>query len=568
MSQTIQAKVSGRILHKADRLFNNSHNQVLVELLQNARRAGATLVTVTTKKITDRSTEIAFTDNGSGIADYEQLLSLGESGWKKEVDQVEDPAGMGLFSLVHSGVIVRSRGREVAIPREAFLGEETVEVVDQKTADPEVGTTLIFTRDASEDEIKRALGNVVRYGSTPVTLNGTELPREDFLADAVLIKEVEGVRIGVLMSHHINVDRDWVNFHGMVISAPWRADLGSILLDEKGESTLMVYARVDVVSTSSLHLKLPDRAAVVQDEAYKRVWTEVKRTMFEYVAKHGRHIASYQQYQQAKELGIDIGDAVPYLRPWYAQPCDSDRSAPFDEDWTDTNESVCVAQRIAFVETIGEAEVPETFAFEYGLKSHQLPNGLVPVYPDAQFKGYSWYDSIPTLREFQLLVDGADAAEVYPESLKIVKQIGLSFELVRPTGEIEQIAWNDLVVAAWGSGSWDDQFTILVTDNSEWATKRSIHASFSLVALATYVGFSYRDDSDCDSYDTQEEYFEEQAEHVMVEILGGALEAARLRILGALDYNVREALNKANLTEVRLYKDEKGSWRADIPKAA
>jgi hypothetical protein len=157
---------------------------------------------------------------------------------------------------------------------------------------------------------------------------------------------------------------------------------------------------------------------------------------------------------------------------------------------------------------------------------------------------------------------------VYSKSLETVKQIGLSFSFVKPTGETAQIVWNDLAVAAWGSGSYDDEFTILIAETSEWAKSRSLYKPFCLVSLATYVGFSYRDDCDSDSYNTQEEEFESQAEHVMVEILGGALEAARRRILGALDYNVREALEKANLTEVRLFKDEKGSWRTDIPIAA
>ena len=80
MSQTIQARVSTKILQKADRLFNNSLRQVLVELLQNARRAGASLVTVITQVIAPSRIEITFTDNGSGIADFQQLLSLGDSG--------------------------------------------------------------------------------------------------------------------------------------------------------------------------------------------------------------------------------------------------------------------------------------------------------------------------------------------------------------------------------------------------------------------------------------------------------------------------------------------------------
>src|ERR1039457_2957478 len=278
MPHTIQARVSEKILHKADRLFNNSLSQVLVELLQNARRAGASLVTVTTRVIEPTITEITLTDNGSGITDFQQLLSLGDSGWKKEVEDHEDPAGMGLFALVHTGVTIRSRGKEVTISTAAFLGVETVEVVDQEAAEPEVGTTLIFIRKASVDAIGHALTSVVKYGPTPVILNGIEIEREDFLAAAVLVKEFEGVRIGVFADNTSNIRSDEVNFHGMVIRAPWSATLGSILLDEEGH-THHVHAKVDVVSTANLHLKLPDRVSLVEDGIYTRVWTEVKRAM-------------------------------------------------------------------------------------------------------------------------------------------------------------------------------------------------------------------------------------------------------------------------------------------------
>ena len=40
--ETIQAKVNQRLLTKADRLFTGSLNGRIIEILQNARRAGAT----------------------------------------------------------------------------------------------------------------------------------------------------------------------------------------------------------------------------------------------------------------------------------------------------------------------------------------------------------------------------------------------------------------------------------------------------------------------------------------------------------------------------------------------
>jgi hypothetical protein len=566
MSQTIQARVSGKILQKADRLFNNSLSQVFVELLQNARRAGASLVTVTTTVIAPAITGITFTDNGSGIADFQQLLSLGDSGWEKEVEEHEDPAGMGLFCLVHTGVTILSRGKEVTISPAAFLGKEAVEVVDQKAASAEVGTTLIFTRSANVTEIAHTLGRVVKFGPTAVILNGNEIAREDFLADAAEITEFEGVRIGVFAKHSGNSSNDNVNFHGMVIRGPWEASLGAVLLDGSG-NPLDVYARVDVVSTSGLHLKLPDRVSVVQDEACKRVSEAIERAMYRYVASRGRHIASFDQYTRAKGLGVDIGEALPYLGQWYARARDSDRSEPFEDDREQIQRTVVEASKVVFVDEIGDTSLPESFAFQNALKTHELPLGLIPVNRNEQLKGYSWYAAIPVITDFKLIVDGKPAEDAYPQCLAIVKEIGLSFSFINNSGS-KAIEWNDLLVAVWGTENWDDDFTILIAETSPWATTRSLDEPFSLVSTATYVGFSYNDSGEGDSYDTQEEYFRNQAELSMTEILGGALQAAERSILGALDWNVRQALDKANLVEIRLIRDEKGSWRTDIPVSA
>ena len=187
--QTIQAHVSARILSKAGRLFTNRTSQILIELLQNARRAGASQITVTTSPTSNpAATVITFTDNGSGIDDFNKLLYLGASGWDESVEHAEDPAGMGLFALLHSGVVVSSRGKAATITTDAFLGKEAVEVRDQESANPETGTTLVFTRPETEASITDTLRRVARFGPVDVTLNGELLKREDFLAGAEYIR--------------------------------------------------------------------------------------------------------------------------------------------------------------------------------------------------------------------------------------------------------------------------------------------------------------------------------------------------------------------------------------------
>jgi signal transduction histidine kinase len=102
MTTTIQAQVSQSTLGKVSRLFNSSLTDCLNELLQNARRAGATAVKMTLSD--DR--HLTLEDDGTGIAQPQTLLTLGESNWSEETKQQEDPAGMGVFSLANRDVTI------------------------------------------------------------------------------------------------------------------------------------------------------------------------------------------------------------------------------------------------------------------------------------------------------------------------------------------------------------------------------------------------------------------------------------------------------------------------------
>jgi hypothetical protein len=61
---TFRVGLNTKILEKARNFFNASLTDILNELLQNARRAGATLVTITLNPTT---MALTVEDNGSGI---------------------------------------------------------------------------------------------------------------------------------------------------------------------------------------------------------------------------------------------------------------------------------------------------------------------------------------------------------------------------------------------------------------------------------------------------------------------------------------------------------------------
>lgn len=95
--------VSPRVLHTASRFFS-SDREMFGELLQNAYRAGATVVVIdTVRNSSDQMISFVFSDNGRGVDNPQKLLCLGDTGW--DADEVIEPAGIGIFSTLREGIV-------------------------------------------------------------------------------------------------------------------------------------------------------------------------------------------------------------------------------------------------------------------------------------------------------------------------------------------------------------------------------------------------------------------------------------------------------------------------------
>ncbi len=77
--EVIKAQVNPQLLAKAERLFTGTLDGRIIEILQNARRAGATAV-----QVTNSAGQVTVQDNGRGIADFSALLDLGRSEWNEK----------------------------------------------------------------------------------------------------------------------------------------------------------------------------------------------------------------------------------------------------------------------------------------------------------------------------------------------------------------------------------------------------------------------------------------------------------------------------------------------------
>ena len=219
---TIATAVAPETIAKVTRLFNNTAFDVICELLQNARRAGATGVALA---LNGAGAEhfLHITDDGHGIADPVSIVTLGRSGWSDETRRAEDPAGMGVFSLAGRDVIIRSfskpdrQGWMAHIPASAWETSRPIAI----EPDPIMRGTAITVRVPDEwlKTLERDVARAAKHYPVPVTWNGAVLPQEDWLKDAVHVEEWYGVRIGVFQKHpsHYSSRDGRLNFHGLTI---------------------------------------------------------------------------------------------------------------------------------------------------------------------------------------------------------------------------------------------------------------------------------------------------------------------------------------------------------------
>ena len=302
--ETIQACVNQRLLTKADRLFTGSLSGRIIELLQNARRAGATKVVITNK-----DGWVTVRDNGQGISDFAKLLDLGGSGWNETCERSEDPAGVGIFCLAPREVTIRSKGKLVTITEDGWSSMPT-----EVTFDPEPirkGTVLRFQDEPWESDM---VDIHAAFSGVLVTVDGKQCPKLPFVSENAAHLPELGCRIEVLESIQLNQwhnacrrreggygNKGVLNFHGQVVTFqcyPITDNELYYLVDLTGEPT-------------GIRLMLPARTCLVENEAYIQLLAAIEIAVYRYIERKGEHTLPYEEFLKAKELGITLPEAKP-----------------------------------------------------------------------------------------------------------------------------------------------------------------------------------------------------------------------------------------------------------------
>ena len=496
-SFSFHAQVAAEAIEKVGRLFNASIDDILNELLQNARRAGAAKVLIDQIDDPRFGPAIRIADDGAGLDDPRSLFSLGRSEWSKALSQSEDAAGIGFFSLANRGAMIvagqKGTGHAwtIAATPDAFHGKEPVTV--DVGPDGHQGLAVIFPEKKSE-HFASAVRRAACFFPVPVVFNGEEMPSNDFLESADHIEEWRGIRIGIFGRDVSRYHDDNANFHGVTLKIP---------LPELQQSWHRSYlARIDVVDCAHLKLVLPARKDVVRDAMYVALHEEITRLFFRLIAAGGAHSLKFKDYHFGRTLGIDLKEAVPLLRPFTPSCADTDRIV------------VLAPEPVEAGALVFEGEGPlEEQTFARAIARLDRPPQLFE--PHSAFAGYSWYDGLRCIqiRSYRMEVGGA-VEEKEPFDLFGANARPDRLEVVLDVSGAEKTEWvleTDLMVQGVDHGSLDEA-EILVTKQS--AITPSHLTTFLVDAL-----YSPADDAEAGSYEEQERWFSDEAEDLSIALL-------------------------------------------------
>lgn len=175
MSQAVQLKVATEKLIPNLAYAFTSRTTFVKELMQNANRAGSSTVSIWT-------TEDGFVieDDGVGITNMQDLLTVAESGWDDSVKITQKPFGIGWLSALFAAdwVCVSSNGSTLEGMTADILNFAEIGLKRSEDLYGKPGTRVELRGiKATEDEVIAAAKKLAKGFPIPVELNGVRLPR-------------------------------------------------------------------------------------------------------------------------------------------------------------------------------------------------------------------------------------------------------------------------------------------------------------------------------------------------------------------------------------------------------
>ena len=538
---SIRARVHDGAIDRVTRFFNATLADAFVELIQNARRAGATRLQVVTDAVPEAEASggirVTVTDDGNGIADPAVLLSFGESGWDEDTARREDPAGIGVYALSKRGCTVSSRvrwplldlapGWRIALTPDCFLGKEEAAVVAANAPWPH-GTAISFMSEQTPEAIKAAVDGGARHCPLSITFNGEAIERRAFLDGAVHVEIWRGLAFGVFRNRLTGFHTPDLNFHGLTLTVR----LPTVGCIEGGTWSV----RADIRSCPELELVLPARKEAVETPFLDEVRDAARLAIYRAMAPaEPAPRVAWTDRKKASDAGIEMPEPPAELRPWRPGTADID-------DWRDAPPFAPVgadALVMAF-----DPEPQDAQAFYRAAERAGITDTFFEG--DTRFEGYGWYDALARLTNVATditegdvthpldalrVADGKSSSATtvpgVPDTLVRPDAIHMHLRIQRGDGPPETMTIPADLAFVGEGWTW-------IAEAQPLVTRESNLTPVQLMQLLRASFFSPSDDAESDSYETQKTRFEDDAMHIAVKLLASEEEAQKHTIAEAV----------------------------------
>jgi hypothetical protein len=263
-----------------------------------------------------------------------------------------------------------------------------------------------------------------------------------------------------------------------------------------------------------------------------------------------RHALPFKNWREAKQLGVELPEAACLLSSWHAIPQDENVEPLFgypEQKLLPDASGVLLAERYLLHAHTLEAALACGAALD-GVLHEEKP----------EYIGYSWYDSLPRIAGTSVFVDGLpydDWLETTERPAEIEVEV-----TIREAGQAEHRVRLPALIHAPSSSV--NEIAFVAIRNSPWDND-DLAGPFSVSGFLVGATFCASDDyGECDSWNTQMEYYDGEVERAVNSYFRGPRATLLALLRKVIDTDATRLAAELGVQEIRFRRttSDRASW--------